>query len=722
MENKEKQLKKDSPRDTPATVEPLSGDERYIRTLQGAFSGQHLQDELPDDKEVYSRAPYLDNYGFFGFSTDDENRIMEIRTYPFEGENGRAKDFIKTDERESEDMFSYIPRLVKAEAMKPVTYERFALKLLFDNGECRKFVLPISDADENDEVVEYSGHVFTDKIWASVEIVNSVKSLYNKYPPRGQAVKFKNDFTISVLYMYRNSGDYTEPIRCGGTIYEDGEIEIKRLWKWNAKAMYLDGETGLIKMLISGVAFNTGGVSTFADLDGNRIAGLDFDYIDDFSEGLALIGINGRGYGYIDAAGKIVIPAKYDFGGEFHNGKAKVVRDNKWYFIDKSGNETPFGAPDGKRYEEVGNFSEGLCRVSTLKLRLMDLAYHTDYESIAGTWGYVDETGREIIPPQYIFAYDFRGGTAIVCKGKWTRDIKWDKERKEALYWTEEELWGSIDKTGKEVIPFIFDEIVGFVDTDGMYMAHIGGWKNGKWCVIDNKGNRLTEPIFEDIDYEYKDGLFAFYEADKWSDDDVPLGIYDINRQKVLFEPQFFDVEFLDDGNIKVEVYDEKLNRRIEKIIDRNGKELFPSVYSSIYTGKELYEVSIRDENGSRKGLIDKNGNVILPCKHDVAWGGIYYDKRRMIFNQDKKQGIMDFDGNIIVPAVYNRIHGTDKPLLTVLAGEKGNLEGLIKHDGTKVVKPQYKNIIWYNDAYILCSRDGSCEVLRLIRKDNLID
>ena len=65
---------------------------------------------------------------------------------------------------------------------------------------------------------------------------------------------------------------------------------------------------------------------------------------------------------------------------------------------------------------------------------------------------------------------------------------------------------------------------------------------------------------------------------------------------------------------MEVEVFDEELGRTIEKIIDPSGKERFKSIYSSIYTWHDPYEVIIRDKDGTRHGLIDKEGNEILPA------------------------------------------------------------------------------------------------------------
>ena len=85
-----------------------------------------------------------------------------------------------------------------------------------------------------------------------------------------------------------------------------------------------------------------------------------------------------------------------------------------------------------------------------------------------------------------------------------------------------------------------------------------------------------------------------------------------------------------------------------------------------------------------------------------------------MIIQEDNKCGIMDFDGNTVVPAIYHEIHGMSNPLITVRVGEKNNYtEGLIKPDGTVVIPAEYSRISWCRDNYIVCCREGHCELLR---------
>lgn len=671
---------------------------------------------------VFCSVPYLEGLGFFSWSSYfDTGRMFNFICHSFEGENSNVVEFIKTELREPEDLFSHIPTLVAVAPLPPVSSERFAAKLFFDNGERRKYVLPIAARYEAQEVVPYMRHVFTDGIWQSISVVPRHENRYLGYPECGSAIIFKNEFTLSGMRCYMDSLPYSEPELTDEIVYDDDKCQVRKLWKWNANELYEDGNTGLLKVLISGESFNGYGKSVFASMDGRRLTSLTFDLVDDFKDELARVAIIGCGYGFVDRDMNFVVPMKYTEAQEFAGGRAKVRLGDKWLFVDTAGKEIPVVSQAlSAQYEDVGIYCEGMCRVSTLKLRALDLAYHSDSAHIAGTWGFVDEAGKEVIAPQYIYANDFENGIAIVAKGKWTIDPKWDNKYNQGRYWTEEELWGGIDKNGSEVIPCIFDEIKYFSDCSDIYMAHIGGWESGRWGVIDQAGGWLAEPVFADFGYDYHDGLITFYAQNESLDpDDVPMGVYDLKQKKVLFEPQFLDVSFLEDGDLLVEIFDKALGRNIQKIIDRSGKERFKSVYSYIYTWKEPYEVVIHDGTGDRCGLIDKDGKVILPCKYPAAWNGFLHERRCIIFEENGKQGVMDYDENVVIPAVYHEIHGGKDPFLTVRVGEKDSYkESLIAVDGTEVIPPAYSRIGWCQDGkHFYCCSEGCCEMYLIENK-----
>ena len=303
-------------------------------------------------------------------------------------------------------------------------------------------------------------------------------------------------------------------------------------------------------------------------------------------------------------------------------------------------------------------------------------------------------------------------------------------------YWTETELWGMIDKEGNEVIPCKFDEINFFMhcgkgkdeDDSSYLMAHYGGWKTGKWGIIDFIGNWIVEPLFEGLGYDiYDDDLIIFYNADRGlSPDDLPEGIYSIKKKRVLFEPQFMDIDFYDDGSIKVEKYDEKLERNMVNIIDLSGKPKFELWYSSIWQrdNGNFYELSILDEFGNeKKSYIDNNGNNIFISLNSINIDDIFYSQNRILYKEDEKYGVMSFDGKKIILAKYSEIADFDNKYYIVKIGGKARyndngLYGLITYEGLVIIPIEYKNITMEKDI-LICENDEGTTLYRFEEKQS---
>ncbi len=115
------------------------------------------------------------------------------------------------------------------------------------------------------------------------------------------------------------------------------------------------------------------------------------------------------------------------------------VQDAKLYgYIDGTGRVViPIS------FQKAGEFSEGLAAVSV-----------ESAQSGYGKWGYVNQEGKFIVPPQYKRASDFSEGRAAVCM----------------------ELCGYIDRTGKLAIPLQYaladdfhEELAAVLDKRGLY-------------------------------------------------------------------------------------------------------------------------------------------------------------------------------------------------------------------------------------------------------------
>jgi hypothetical protein len=520
-----------------------------------------------------------------------------------------------------------------------------------------------------------------------------------------------------------------KPTYCKDVVFENDTFILKKICFWPYSSIWRDAETGLLKVLLSGSAFNVGGISTIAFEDGKRAIENDFWYLGNFKEGLIKVGVKENGYGFLNKNMQLIVPPKYNWASNFQNSFSvvaffdKVAQKETYHFVDTLGNEFNFE----KEYNTICDNCEGLFRVSNLKAagikeNYVSLAYFSDYDEYAGYWGYTDTNGKEIIKPQYIYALDFENGLALVCKGKWIKDKKWNNKYNKDRYWTEEELWGMIDKTGKEVVPCKFDEIKYFFTLNGekdnrCLQAHYGGWNEGKWGIINYSGEWIIEPIFGDLYYDITDdGCFEFSNDDKWDDpDNVPIGIYNINEKRILFEPQFTNIDFLSDGTFKVEIYSEELGRTIEQIIDQNGNPLFNSSYTYLFAYGNCFETMIRDDNGHQiYGLIDKNGNEILPCKYEISYNGIWNDKKEIVFQKDGKYGLMTYDGAILIDPEYSVIRNHQNKLF--IEAKKGGKEftiddgkyGLLTYAGQTIIPFDYSSISIEDNTIIARCEEGT--------------
>ncbi|MCA6068104.1 WG repeat-containing protein [Chryseobacterium sp. RG1] len=138
--------------------------------------------------------------------------------------------------------------------------------------------------------------------------------------------------------------------------------------------------------------------SGFIDSNNQIILPLNYD-IGNFREGFATIGKDGK-YGFIDENKKIVIPLKFDRVWSFFDGVAKAVYNGKNVYLDTKGKilfESDINPGSMKEY--IGFFYEGMA-----------------VKSKKGKYGYIDKTGKEIVPLIYDQAHEFNNGSALVRK------------------------------------------------------------------------------------------------------------------------------------------------------------------------------------------------------------------------------------------------------------------------------------------------------------------
>jgi len=173
---------------------------------------------------------------------------------------------------------------------------------------------------------------------------------------------------------------------------------------------------------ISGVQ---GGLYGYCDTNGKIVIHPQFDMGFDFSDGLASVKF-GEKWGYITGEGSYLVTPTYDYASDFSGGFAVCSLSSGYGIIDKSGKQTsPFTFDYIGECDEKGRFpaksGEKSGYINSKGEWIMTLDYDFCYNFTEGVarvfkdnlWGYIDETGKEIVPPTFADCGEYRNNRAF---------------------------------------------------------------------------------------------------------------------------------------------------------------------------------------------------------------------------------------------------------------------------------------------------------------------
>ena len=262
--------------------------------------------------------------------------------------------------------------------------------------------------------------------------------------------------------VIKQSNDEYEKTNRVGYIDKDGQLIIP--FEFDAIVAGEGGESLEFNDFSEGLAaVSKNDKYGFIDTKGKVVIEPKYEWASSFSDGLAIVSTEGL-YGAIDKQGKTVIPFEYESLGDFQDGFAAAARPPK----DPEDYESKYGLINKQNevvipfmYEGMGNLSESLIAVKK-----------------DSKWGYVDIKNTAVIPInlKYETVYDFSDGLAAV--------FNYEENSDNLKY-------GYIDKTGKLVIPMQFikaywDDSEGIIDfNNGIALVNEQGGR--KFC-IDKKG------------------------------------------------------------------------------------------------------------------------------------------------------------------------------------------------------------------------------------------
>lgn len=333
--------------------------------------------------------------------------------------------------------------------------------------------------------------------------------------------------------------------------------------------------------------------------------------------------------GYINRQGRMVIQPQSGFSGEFHDGLAMARDGKRIIYIDKTGKEV-FASPftldhqpfsGGFAHGSIGlkfhycdtkgkllpgfhagttPFSEGMAAVGVNPARFDPALRTKEMEWTPTKWGFIDSTGKMVIPANYWLVGSFSHGLAPVLVGGTGGDMCTGPRGGS---------WGYINKRGELVIKPAYQGAGDF--SEGLAEVHIKDQGAG---YIDTTGKMVIQPRQFSIAWSFHDGVAR------------------IRGSEELGNPGWHDFGYIDKQG-KVTVFPRGIS------VGDYSEGIAPARDKATWNGKEWVQ--------SRYGYVDKRGEWVIKPQFDHA--GMFQDGIASV-SLDGAVGWIDKSGKYIWP------------------------------------------------------------------------
>ncbi len=220
---------------------------------------------------------------------------------------------------------------------------------------------------------------------------------------------------------------------------------------------------------------------------------------------------NGK-WGYLSAEG-IVIPPRFDVAAPFTKEGAVVCIAKQCGRIDRTG--AFISPPVDSRSVPIPS--------SRVVEGLAPAVKRLSPDGRNDKWGFIDGSGRVVIPYQFTFAHDFHDGIAAVGLNGKTFFINRAGDRVtpefDGVYDFSEDLAavdvagkiGYIRRDGSFALPPIYHSASGISFSEGLVAVRV----NGKVGFMDKAGTVVIEPAYDDV-YPFSEGLAPVRLMQNW--------------------------------------------------------------------------------------------------------------------------------------------------------------------------------------------------------------
>lgn len=412
-----------------------------------------------------------------------------------------------------------------------------------------------------------------------------------------------------------------------------------------------------------------------------------YDYIGEFHQGVAIV-VKDDKYGAILVGGHEIIAPSYDYISPFKDGYAQAIRKGECITINLSerkcinnGNEIIEITED---YDEVRNFHNGVACVRK-----------------QNKWGVIDKNGKELVSTQFSYISDF------------TYNV--------ACYKSQNNKWGYITAEG-HISSDIYDDLE--IDVDGSlittrpihslistnrtkYYEYKKIRLNHQGCVIiQTESNFFSLPPCVYYAQKVSEGIICIQNQEGF------WGAMTISGKQILPFKYITLRDFNEGRSLGIDK-DNKLH-----ILSLDGKDI--KIIDSYTDAKSFVNGYANIYKNDLCGLVDRAGEIVLqPTFSDIKYSGIddFY-----ILIKDDKEGLYQISTKTTIPPLYQQIVSIEKEYIVVKIPELGKSK--INFNGKCFVyyKDQIKHLPdwclgaldYENDICYAISREGKWGIVNI--------
>lgn len=249
-------------------------------------------------------------------------------------------------------------------------------------------------------------------------------------------------------------------------------------------------------------------------------------------------------------------------------------------------------------------------------------------------------------------------------------------------------------------------------------------YENGKFGVIDNEGNNIIEPTYEEmisIPNNSKPIFICVYDINESDGTYKTKAINDKNEEILT---GYDKIEALDNYDSKQNIWYEDNVLKVSKsgkygIIDFEGKEILPCEYDEI-TALNGVKSNILVKKAGNVGLVNEKGQTIVPVQYkNILTLKEGYKNEYIIVNENDQYGLINTSGVVVIEPKYEMVKYLNSSSMFAVK-EAGVWKVIDTGDGNIIIDGGYDDITQAKTDSIVVVKNGKYGVINSNKEEKI--